>query len=164
MTEKRLAETFHELGSPLDYPMFIVTATARDRRAGCLVGFATQCAIDPPRFVVFISNKNFTYRVARDASHLGVHVVPAEEVELARLFGESTGDEVDKFERCRWEVGPHGVPVLSDCRDRFIGRIVDTFDAGDHAGFFLDLVDVRAAGGPFFSFQRALGFEPGHEA
>ena len=162
--ERRIDETFHELGSHLDYPMFIVTAAAGGRRAGCLVGFATQCTVNPPRFVVFISANNFTYRVARDASYLGVHVVPAEEEELARLFGESTGDDVDKFERCRWEVGAHGVPVLPACGDRFIGRVVDTFDSGDHAGFFLDPVDVRAAGGAFFPFQRALDFEPGHEA
>ena len=164
MTERPVAETFHELGSHLDYPMYIVTASATNRRAGCLVGFATQCGIDPPRFVVFISNKNFTYGVARDASYLGVHVVPAQEVELARLFGESTGDDVDKFERCRWESGPHDVPVLPACTDRFVGRVVATFDTGDHAGFFLDPIDVRAGGGAFLSFKQASDFEPGHEA
>ena len=31
------------------------------------MGFATQCSIGPPRFAVWISRKNHTFRVARDA-------------------------------------------------------------------------------------------------
>ena len=164
MADASIAETFHELGSHLDYPMLIVTAAADEQRAGCLVGFATQCAIDPPRFVVFISDKNFTHRVARRAEHLGVHVVPADETALASLFGEKTGDEVDKFDRCRWVSGPHGVPVLPDCGDRFVGRVVDRIESGDHTGFVVEPVSIQADGGPFFSFQQAVSFEPGHEA
>ena len=159
-----LAETFHELGSHLDYPMLIVTATDGERRAGCLVGFATQCAINPPLFAVFISTQNFTYRVARSADHLGVHVVPEHAEELARLFGEQTGDDIDKFARCRWEQGPHDVPILPECGDRFVGRVIDSVDAVDHVGFVLEPVVVAADGGAFYSFQRALEFEPGHEA
>ena len=159
-----LAAKFQELGSHLDYPMLVVTTSDGRRRAGCLVGFATQCAIDPPLFVVFLSNKNFTYRVARRAAHLGVHVVPADAEDLARLFGEQTGDDIDKFEHCRWQEDSHGVPVLTDCGDRFVGRVRQRVEAGDHAGFLLDPVTVESQGGPFFAFQRALAFEPGHEA
>src|SRR5688572_5063739 len=38
----------------LDGPMFVVTAAHPESgaRAGCLVGFATQCSIDPDLFVV----------------------------------------------------------------------------------------------------------------
>lgn len=164
MNNKALAETFNELGSHLDYPMLIVTASDGRRRAGCLVGFATQCAIDPPLFAVFISNKNFTYRVARSASHLGIHVVPADRKDLASLFGEQTGDEVDKFALCRSEEGPHGVPILSECPDRFVGRVVRFWELADHDGFIVEPVLVEAGGGAFFSFQRALELEPGHEA
>jgi len=40
---------FHDLAADLDYPMLIVTAAADGERAGCLVGFAAQCSIDPLR-------------------------------------------------------------------------------------------------------------------
>ena len=104
----------HELVSELDYPMFIVTAASAGELAGCLVGFATQCSIDPPRFVVCLSDKNRTFRVAAEAAVLVVHLVPSEATELAALFGEQTGDEVDKFERCSWKPGPEGAPVLEE--------------------------------------------------
>ncbi len=44
--------TVHALVTEIDYPMFIVTAAAGGRRAGCLVGFTTQCSIHPPRFLI----------------------------------------------------------------------------------------------------------------
>src|SRR3954468_19640786 len=106
------AHAVHELIDELDYPMFIVTVAAGDERAGCLIGFATQCSINPPRFLVCLSNKNRTFRVARDAKILVVHLVPDDAAELAELFGSRTGDEVDKFELCDWSPGPGGTPVL----------------------------------------------------
>ena len=131
-------EAIHELVGELDYPMFIVTVASRGDRAGCLVGFATQCSIDPPRFLVCISDKNRTFRVARDAEAMVVHLVPAEATELAELFGSETGDEVDKFERCAWSDGPAGTPVLDACGNWFAGRIVERLDVGDHHAFVLD--------------------------
>lgn len=153
-----------ELGE-LDYPMFIVTAAAGGERAGCLVGFATQCSIDPVRFLVCLSDKNRTFRVARSAEVLAVHRVPAEGDELAELFGEQTGDDIDKFERCAWRPGPEGVPVLTDCGDWFAGRILDRTDVGDHWAFVLEpLTGADAGGEGSFTFQQARDMEPGHEA
>ena len=158
-------ETFEGLVGELDYPMFIVTAAAGGERSGCLVGFATQTSIDPPRFLVCLSVKNRTYRVARRADVLGVHLVPAEATELAELFGGETGDEVDKFARAPWRDGPEGVPILADCPSWFVGRVLDRVDAGDHVGFLLEPVAAAhdlAGGG--MDFQRVRGIEAGHEA
>jgi flavin reductase (DIM6/NTAB) family NADH-FMN oxidoreductase RutF len=51
-----MTEAFEKLVSLLDYPMFVVTTRAGDESAGCLVGFATQVSIRPPRFIVGLSN------------------------------------------------------------------------------------------------------------
>lgn len=40
-------DSLEALTAALDYPMFVVTVAAGGERAGCLVGFATQCSIDP---------------------------------------------------------------------------------------------------------------------
>ncbi len=155
----------HELVSELDYPMFIVTVASGGELAGCLVGFATQCSIDPPRFLVCLSDKNRTFRVAAGASVLVVHLVPSEASELASLFGEVTGDEVDKFERCSWTAGPEGTPILDDCGNWFAGRILERLDAGDHHAFVLDPFDAASDPGEGqFDFHRARRMEPGHEA
>jgi flavin reductase (DIM6/NTAB) family NADH-FMN oxidoreductase RutF len=148
-----------------DYPLYIVTVAAGGERSGCLVGFATQCSIDPLRFLVCLSDKNHTFRVARQADVLGVHLVPEGAAALAELFGSQTGDEVDKFERCSWRTGPGGAPILDDCGNWFAGRILERIPAGDHWAFLLDPVqDADDPGERAFMFRDAQWIEPGHEA
>ena len=103
-------EIFIEMTGRLDYPMLLVTTVADGERAGCLVGFSTQCSIDPPRFIACLSDKNRTQRVASRADALAVHFLPAGATGLARLFGSETGDDVDKFAQCRWHTGPSAYP------------------------------------------------------
>ena len=157
--------TFQELVGQLDYPMFIITTQAGGERAGCLAGFACQCSIDPPRFLVCLSRNNHTYRVACAGHLLAVHLVPREAEELAELFGGRTSDEVDKFARCTWEEGPDGLPVLVQTRAWFVGRVVDRIGLGDHIGHVLEPVDGRVTG-PLrqLTFQRVKTMAPGHEA
>jgi flavin reductase (DIM6/NTAB) family NADH-FMN oxidoreductase RutF len=159
------AATFHALVGGLEYPMFIVTARAGDEPLGCLVGFATQTSIDPPRFAVCLSHNNRTYRRGRDAELLGVHCVPEHAAALAELFGGETADEVDKFARCSWHDGPGGVPILDDCPNWFVGRVLWRSEAGDHDAFLLEPVAAQnATAEEEFTFHRAKRIEAGHEA
>jgi flavin reductase (DIM6/NTAB) family NADH-FMN oxidoreductase RutF len=150
----------------LDYPMFVVTTSDGDERSGCLVGFATQCSIQPPRLLVFLSDKNHTYRVARRAEALAVHLLGDDQIELSALFGEETGDQIDKFDRCRWRAGPLDMPVLEDAAGWVVGRIVDHVDVGgDHLGFVLDpeAADMPRPV-PLLHFQQVTDLDPGHDA
>jgi flavin reductase (DIM6/NTAB) family NADH-FMN oxidoreductase RutF len=157
--------TFQRLVAQLDYPMFIATVAAGGERAGCLIGFATQCSIHPPRFLAGLSDKNRTYRVAHEADTMAVHLVPEHATELAVLFGGETGDEVDKFERCAWRPGPGDVPLLDDCPNRFVGRIVERVGFGDHVGMVLAPFHAEEdEASSQLGFHRAKRIEPGHEA
>ena len=126
--------------------MIIATTRAGDDVDGCLVGFSTQCSIDPLRYLVCLSNANRTYDIARVASTVVVHVLhdAALDHELAQLFGEETSFEVDKLGQCQWDDGPSGVPVLRGL-DWFVCRIVDQIDLGDHTGFVLAVGDEGSA-------------------
>ena len=134
----RGADAFDGLVAVLDYPMFVVTVRAGEHRAGCLVGFASQASIRPPRFLVGISQRNYTFRIAQDATHLAVHVLSRRHVALAELFGSQTGDQVDKFSQCAWHSGPFGVPILDDAAAWFVGEVIDRFAFGDHVGQIAD--------------------------
>jgi flavin reductase (DIM6/NTAB) family NADH-FMN oxidoreductase RutF len=156
---------FHTLLGELDYPMFIVTAASRERRAGCLVGFASQCSIDPPRFMVWLSKKNYTYLVARETDLLAVHVPAQGNEALTELFGTVTGFTADKFSQCSWRPGPDGVPLLTDCPQWFVGRVLDRLDTGDHEGLLLQphaLGDTAGLGQ--VGFQDVRDLEAGNEA
>lgn len=156
---------FHHLAGDLDPPMVLVTTVADDgERAGCLVGFSTQCSIDPPRFLVLLSDKNHTYRVARRAEVLAVHLLGRDDHDLARRFGALTGDDVDKFAGIDWRPGPEGVPILSAARSWFVGRIVDRRPLGDHVAHVLAPIVVHRGGRiEPLTLHAVLDLEPGHD-
>lgn len=166
MSDSPGAEPFEALVGLLDYPMFVVTTSAGDEKSGCLVGFASQTSINPSRFLIGLSMRNRTYRVARDATHLAVHVVARAHLDLARLFGGQTGDRIDKFARCAWHRGPHGMPILDDAGAWFVGAVQQRFDVGDHVGHLLEPV----AGEPpddfddWVTFADVRDLSPGHDA
>jgi flavin reductase (DIM6/NTAB) family NADH-FMN oxidoreductase RutF len=143
-----------------------VTAAAGGSRHGCLLGFATQTSIDPPRLLVCLSVKNATFSAAERATHLGVHLVPAGRLDLAELFGGETGDEVDKFAGRRLDEGPGGEPLLVECPLRFSGRILERHPLGDHAGYLLEPVAVWAdqEDRPLDIRRAAADIDPGHPA
>jgi len=158
-------EIFIEMTGRLDYPMLLVTTVADGERAGCLVGFSTQCSIDPPRFIACLSDKNRTQRVASQADALAVHFLPAGATDLARLFGSETGDDVDKFAECRWHTGPLGLPIIDECRQWFVGRILERQPLGDHVAFVLDPVEAGDDGDTdHLTFSDVMHLEPGHDA
>jgi len=149
----------------LDYPMLIVTTLAGEEMSGCLVGFATQCSVEPPHFLVCISDKNRTYRVARHAEALAVHFPPPTATELAALFGSETDDTVDKFAHCAWHRGPRGLPILDQCPRWFAGSILERLRLGDHVGFQLEPFAAAAEGDPAtLTFSQTKDLEPGHRA
>jgi flavin reductase (DIM6/NTAB) family NADH-FMN oxidoreductase RutF len=150
----------------LDYPMFVVTVAdpGTGQRAGCLVGFATQCSISPFRFLVCLSRANHSYRVAQRSRVVAVHALDAGRHDLAALFGEQTGDDVDKFARCAWTPGPDGTPLLDDCPRRLVGTVLDRFDLGDHTGFLLAASNVTGHAAPSLMFSAVRDLDAGHPA
>ena len=154
-----------ELLGDTDGPMWILTVSTGDERSGCLIGFATQVSIDPARFLACVSKVNHTFGLAARAEHLAVHVAPTDDDgELARLFGEETGDEVDKFDRCRWHEGPEGQPVLDGCPGWFVGHVVARHDLGDHVGLVLEPVAVQGRVEDHMTLDEAKELDAGHPA
>jgi flavin reductase (DIM6/NTAB) family NADH-FMN oxidoreductase RutF len=164
VAESDVVKAFLKLTGALDYPVFIVTAADGERREGCVVGFATQTSLDPPRFLAGLSRANRTFRLAVEVDALAVHLVPRGATGLVELFGGETGDEIDKFARCAWSAGPRGLPILDDCPSWFAGEVCSRHDLGDHVGHLLAPLHVRFQEGPIEYFQQVKDVEPGHPA
>ncbi len=166
MSSEDPGAAFESLVGGMDYPMFVVTVSAGGERSGCLVGFVTQCSISPPRLLVCLSKKNHTYQVASAADGLVVHFLGEDDKDLAELFGEETGDEVDKFEHCEWDSGPDGTPVLRGCRGWVSGQIIRRVDLGDHDGTVLDVsaAEAREPNARPLGFMSLQDLDPGHDA
>ncbi|MCU1591406.1 MAG: putative oxidoreductase [Frankiales bacterium] len=159
-------DDFDALVSQQDYPMFVVTAAADGERDGCLAGFVTQCSIAPAVLLVCLSKENRTYRTAMSADSLVVHFLASDDEAIARLFGERSGDDTDKFAQCSWTPRPDGTPVVDVGRGWAAGDILSRTDVGDHVAFAVRVTDAQGhrADAGSFRFQQATSFTPGHPA
>ena len=150
----------------LNPPMVVVTTASAGVRGGCLVGFHSQCSIEPARYSIWLSKANHTFRLAVFADTFAVHLLDEGDRRLAELFGTQTGDTVDKFEQCEWTEGPDGVPLLDECLNRFVARRVALFDdGGDHVCLVVE--PTRAERSARFSpltFQQLRDLEAGHDS
>ena len=73
------------LSGTLAAPVYVVTACADGERAGCVVGFASEVSLHPPRFMACISRANATFPVAMRAGRLAVHALTEAQRDLAEL-------------------------------------------------------------------------------
>ncbi|MFC9999577.1 flavin reductase family protein [Nocardia sp. NPDC127526] len=159
-------EAFDAVVARADDSMWIVTTSAEGHRAGCLVGFAAQVSINPRRFLACLSKSNHTFRIAARAEHLAVHLVSAETIALAQVFGAETGSEMDKFEHCEWREGPHALPILVTAAGWFTGEILQRHDFGDHVGFLLAPTAAQAPESAVrpLRYEAIADLRPGHQA
>jgi flavin reductase (DIM6/NTAB) family NADH-FMN oxidoreductase RutF len=150
----------------VDYPYYVVTVrTPDDEMSGCLAGFVTQCSIRPPQFLVCISKENHTFRVATHATGMALHLLGSEQADLAALFGEETGDFIDKFARCDWRLGTTGAPLLVDSSVSLEGDLLGHFSVGDHEAFVLrGLRSVAGTHRGLLTRRSAPALSPGHPA
>lgn len=132
-------KAFDDIMASLDTPLAVVTTAAHGERAGCVVGFHSQCSITPRRSVIWLSKANYTYRVGLHAEVFAVHWLTDADHAIAELFGATSGDDVDKFARCAWSEGPDGVPLLDDCPNRLVGRRAALLsESSDHVCIVLE--------------------------
>jgi flavin reductase (DIM6/NTAB) family NADH-FMN oxidoreductase RutF len=162
-TKGVITDAFEDIVTGVNAPLYVVTAASQGERAGCLVGFATQCSMEPVRFGVWLSKLNRTYRVASCATTLVTHLLRAGDRGLAERFGGETGDDVDKFDGVEWRPGPGECPVLAGL-DWFAGTLVDRFDTGDHVAFVLTPFDgaCERRGIPQLTYADITNVEAGH--
>jgi flavin reductase (DIM6/NTAB) family NADH-FMN oxidoreductase RutF len=112
-----------------------------------------------------LSKVNHTFPVAQQTDHLAVHFLHPDNCELARLFGEQSGDHVDKFESCDWHEGPKTLPILNGTRGWVVGQVITRFDCGDHVAHLLEVINAAApAADGQLGFQAIRSMTPGHPA
>jgi flavin reductase (DIM6/NTAB) family NADH-FMN oxidoreductase RutF len=146
-----------------DYSLYVVTAFADDEASGCLAGFVTQASIDPARFIVCVSQINHTFGVALRATGLGLHLLGADQQETASLFGEETGDVIDKFQEVPWTPGVTGAPILVECAAWVEGRVIARMSGGDHEAFLIHVEDGGRGSHPGRLTKADVSdFTPGH--
>jgi flavin reductase (DIM6/NTAB) family NADH-FMN oxidoreductase RutF len=98
------------------------------------VGFTatsfTSVSLHPPLVSFCLNRASSSWPTVASAEHLAVHLLAADQHELARRFATSG---IDRFASpTRWRPGPHRVPLLDAALAQLVCRVVDRVAAGDH--------------------------------
>lgn len=107
----------------------IVTAHANGQSVGVTVNSFSSVSLDPPLVLWSIAKTSQSWAVFGEAQHFVVHVLTADQMELAGRFARS-GPE--KFAGLKTGAGPGGAPLLDGCAAVFECAFEARHDAGDH--------------------------------
>lgn len=163
-------ESFDDLMTMMDGPVFVVTTQTGGRPSGCLVAFATQTSVHPPSFMVGLPLASNLHAAARESEYLAVHMLPRRHKVLAEMFGNHSDDgdvhNGNVFAHCSWRAGPLGMPILDDAAAWFVGRTLSRSDVADHVAYLLEPVAVWAPENAeeVLYLSDIDEFEPGQEA
>lgn len=122
----------------------VVTADPGDGPAGLTATSVSSVSADPPLLVFSLSGRSSSAPAIRRASSLVVHLLGADQLELAQLFARSG---VDRFaDRSQWSRLPSGEPYLPAARTWLRGRVVEQLPAGDATVVLVRVVEFGGSG------------------
>ena len=126
----------------IDREVWIVTASAGDRRGGLVATWVTQASIDPenPVVVVGIAKNHFTAEIIGESGSFVLHLLAEAHLDHVWRFGLTSGRSGDKFKDLEVIETAAG-PRLQRCLAWLRCRVVDPYDGGDRIYFWGDVVD-----------------------
>jgi len=140
-----LAEPEHEAAPPDDVRrafrrmctgLAIITAAGPAGPVGFTASSVTTVTLDPPTLSFAISRVGHSWEGMHRTGHVGVHLLGAQDGDLARRFATSG---VDRFAPpVRWRPGPFDVPLLDHGSASLVASVWRRLVIGDH-----DLVLAR---------------------
>jgi 3-hydroxy-9,10-secoandrosta-1,3,5(10)-triene-9,17-dione monooxygenase reductase component len=84
------------------------------------------------------------------AEYFAVHVLAADQQQLADLFATRGAD---KFTELECDPGPGGIPLLRECSARFQCRTAHQYEGGDHRIFVGEVIEFDHFDRPALAFQ-----------
>jgi flavin reductase (DIM6/NTAB) family NADH-FMN oxidoreductase RutF len=108
----------------------VVTATYRGQPVGLLVTSLASVSTTPPLVSFNVALNSSSWPAFQQVEHVGLHVLEAEQAELADRFARKGADRFAA--PTSWRPGAYDVPVLDGCAAIAVAEIEQRIPAGDH--------------------------------
>jgi 3-hydroxy-9,10-secoandrosta-1,3,5(10)-triene-9,17-dione monooxygenase reductase component len=118
----------------------VTIVTTRDGSGndiGLTANSFNSVSLDPPMVLWSLSRQSLSLPAFTQASYFAVHVLAANQDELAERFARRG---IDRFSGLQTERGPGDIPLLADCSARFQCRKAYEYAGGDHVIFVGEVV------------------------
>jgi flavin reductase (DIM6/NTAB) family NADH-FMN oxidoreductase RutF len=118
---------------------------------GLTVNSFTSVSCDPPLVLICIDYSSNILPIFRNASHYGISVLSDAQQNLSTKFAIKGQD---RFDGVAWSPGATGVPLLPDALAHFECEVKNVVEAGDHALFIAEVVQLTSFdGNPLLYFD-----------
>jgi 3-hydroxy-9,10-secoandrosta-1,3,5(10)-triene-9,17-dione monooxygenase reductase component len=133
-----------------------VTAAPGGEPAGLIVNSLTSVSLEPPLVSFCPSRSSLTWSRMRRARRFGVNILGRKHERFAM---RATPAGADRFAGLNWEVGPRGVPLLTDALATLECELVGEHPTGDHWIVIghVDNLHMSANTDPLVFFAGAFG-------
>lgn len=136
----------------------VVTTDDAGTPRGLAVNAFSSISLDPPMVLVCVQRSSATHPALHRASHLGISILAAGQLDVAKVFA---GKSDDKFGQVAWTPGEFGAPLLDGSCARLEVEIGQRLEAGSHTVFtgrvvsatHDDLAPLVYSGGGFFDIS-----------
>jgi len=100
----------------------------------------------PKRYIIGLYENHLTLKNVQETGELVLQLLSQDQANLVNLLGKKSGADIDKISRLtrrkllsEWA----GYPILTQSLAVLKLKVIKQFDAGDHIGFLLDVVDYK---------------------
>ena len=118
----------------------IVTAATASGPVGFTASSLASVSSSPPLISFNVSRTSSSWAALQEVTHVGVHRLSADDVDLAGLFARSGAA---RFQQARWTSDEHGVPVLHGPRSWLVASVVHRVHAGDSTVLIARILHVH---------------------
>jgi flavin reductase (DIM6/NTAB) family NADH-FMN oxidoreductase RutF len=112
----------------LIHGVYIVSAQHQGQRGALALAWATQVGTEA--VLICVGEQSTTREVILASGAFGLSLLSADQVALARRFGQGSSLAQEKFEGIGYHTAATGSPLLDECALTLDCRVTDVFDLG----------------------------------
>lgn len=117
---------------------------------GLTVNSFSSVSLDPPLVLWSLSARSGSRAAFTDAEYFVIHILSAQQQDLAARFARKDGDRFAGLELSR---GPGGTPMIDGCAARFVCKRAHQYEGGDHIIIVGEVVALERFERPALAFH-----------
>lgn len=133
----------------------VLTTVEGGQLFGTTASAVSMLSMDPPMMLICLNRSSSTHDAIIRSRVYGINILSAEQGQLARHFGQKTGD---KFAGVFYDHSQEGVPLLHGSLATMVCTVEETAQGGTHTIFLGTVTEASAsAGEPLAYFRGTFG-------
>lgn len=138
-------DAFRKLLSNVPVPVAVLTTALGDRWDGITISSFMTVALEPPLIAVSLNRDKPATSLTLQAACFAINLLDGGDAAVADRF--AAHHSLPRFEGIATELGPRGLPILTNAIAVLYAHVVDVEGAGDHYLITGEVFATRSIGG-----------------